>query len=72
MSIWVVLKDVWRAKQHLNWFQILKNVLTLTFLTEPILKVYSPKMEFPNNLLGKLIVLAQIQKPQEKLVPMNV
>lgn len=29
-------------------------------------------MEFPNNLLGKLIVLAQIQKPQEVLVPMNV
>lgn len=34
------------------------NGLTITFLTEPILKdeVYSPKMEFPNNLLGKLIV----------------
>lgn len=59
MSIWVVFKAVWRAKQHLNWFQMEQwNGLTITFLTEPILKdkVYSPKMEFPNNLLGKLIV----------------
>lgn len=32
MSIWVVFKAVWRAKQHLNWFQMDYNIFDWAYI----------------------------------------